>query len=394
MAIRVLKEECVGCGLCEAACPFGAIELKNDVAVIKDNCTGCGACVSSCPNEATVSDEAGEGEATGLAAYKGVMVYAEQYNGNVQKIAYQLLSEGRKLADTLGVTLSAALVGDDVEAAKKDLFAYGADQVYIMEDKDLALYRTEPYAYAMTQIIETAKPEILLIGASTMGRDLAPRLAARIHTGLTADCTGLSIDENGNLVQTRPAFGGNIFAQIVTANHRPQMSTVRPGVMKMADPDYTRAGETIRIAYQNKKAARTTVKEVVETIKEMVALEDAEVIVSGGRGLGSEDGFKLIAELADAFGGAAIGASRGAVFAGWIDQTHQVGQTGKTVRPKIYVACGISGAIQHLVGMQNADVIIAINTDERAPIFSIADYGIVGDLYKVIPEMIKVLKGE
>ena len=384
--ISVLKDKCVGCGACESACPFGAIQVVDGTAKVLENCTSCGACVSSCPTEAIISDAVEE--VNDLSAYKGVMVYAEQYAGKVKKISFELLSEGRKLADELGVKLYAAIAGEGVAGAKADLFAYGADEVLVMEDEELAEYRTEPYTYAVTEMINIVKPEIVLIGASVQGRDLAPRLAGRIHTGLTADCTGLSIDEDGNLKQTRPAFGGNIVAESVTKNHRPQMATVRPGVMKLAAPDYSRTGETVTVQYNNDKKVRTTIKRIAKTVKEAVNLQDAEVIVAGGRGLGNAEGFELLKKLADVFGGA-VGASRGAVYAGWIDADHQVGQTGKTVRPKIYIACGISGAIQHIVGMQNSDVIIAINTDAKAPIFDIADYGIEGDLYKVIPAMIE-----
>ena len=383
--VSVIKEKCVACGACEAACPFGAIKV-NDYAEITSACTSCGACVSSCPSEALVSDA--EEEVTDISAFRGVMVYAEQYGGKVKKIAFELLSEGRKLADTLGVKLYAALIGNGVKAAEKDLFAYGADEVLIMEDKELENYRTDLYTYALKELVNVVKPEILLVGASIQGRDLAPRLAGRLHTGLTADCTGLHIDENRNLVQTRPAFGGNIFAQIVTKNHRPQMSTVRPGVMKLAEPDYSKNGEVVTVAFNYDGEIRTQIKGLAKAVKDAVDLQDAEVIVSGGRGLGNADGFKLVEKLADVFGGA-VGASRGAVYAGWIDASHQVGQTGKTVRPKIYIACGISGAIQHIVGMQNSDTIIAINTDPLAPIFDVADYGIVGDVYKVIPALIE-----
>lgn len=385
--ISILKDHCVGCGACESTCPFGAITVVNGVAEVSEQCTSCGACVSSCPEDAIVSDGT-EGEKEDLSAFQGVMVYAEQADGNIRKIAFELLSEGRKLADQLHVKLYAALIGDGVAGAKAQLFAYGADEVLLMEAPALKHYRTEPYTYAMKEMINVAKPEIVLMGASVQGRDLAPRLAGRIHTGLTADCTALSIDEEGNLKQTRPAFGGNIYAEIVTKNHRPQMATVRPGVMKLSEPDYTRTGEVVTVAYNYDREIRTNIKRVAKSVKEAVNLEDAEVIVSGGRGLGNAEGFELLKKLAEVFGGA-IGASRGAVYAGWIDAAHQVGQTGKTVRPKIYIACGISGAIQHVVGMQNAEVIIAVNTDANAPIFDVADYGIVGDLHQVIPAMIE-----
>jgi len=384
--ISINKEKCVGCGACESSCPFGAIKVENGTAKVLENCTGCGACVASCPVEAIESDA--KQVENDLSAYKGVLVYCENYAGKVKKIAFELLSEGRKLADEHGAKLYAAIIGENVAGAKADLFAYGADEVYVMESPELADYRTEAYTYAVKEIIDAVKPEIVLIGASIQGRDLAPRLAGRIHTGLTADCTGLSYDEEGNLKQTRPAFGGNLFAEIVTKHHRPQMATVRPGVMKLAAPDYSRTGKTVAVEYKNDKEIRTTVKRLAKSVKEAVNLQDAEVIVAGGRGLGNAEGFELVKKLADVFGGA-VGASRGAVYAGWISADHQVGQTGKTVRPKIYIACGISGAIQHIVGMQNADAIIAINTDANAPIFDVADYGIVGDVYKVIPAMIQ-----
>ena len=305
----------------------------------------------------------------------------------------ELLGEGRKLADTLGVELSALLLGSGVESLCDELGAYGADRVILADSALLSDYNTEAYAKVVCDLVTERKPEIMLIGATNIGRDLAPRLSARLYTGLTADCTGLAIDpETRGLLQTRPAFGGNVMATIVTPNHRPQMSTVRPGVMKKAayDPAHKAIVDVADFAL-SENDIHTKVIETVKSLKQTVNLVDAEVIVAGGRGVGSAEGFKLIEQLAEVMGGV-VGASRAAVEAGYIGADHQVGQTGKTVRPKIYVACGISGAIQHLAGMQNSECIIAINKNADAPIFSAATYGIVGDLHKVIPMLIEELK--
>ena len=332
-------------------------------------------------------------ETKDFSAYKGVWVYAEQRNGVLMSTVLELLGEGRKLADDLGVELSALLLGDQVEGLAKELAAYGADKIILAEHPLLKDYTTDAYTKVIVDVVNDLKPEIILIGATNIGRDLGPRISCRLHTGLTADCTGLAIDpEKKIILQTRPAFGGNIMATIITPNHRPQMSTVRPGVMKKGQKDESRPVNIERANFSlAEDDIHTKVVEVVKAAKQAVNLIEADVIVSGGRGLGSADGFKLIEELANAFGGV-VGASRAAVDSGWISQDHQVGQSGKTVRPKFYVACGISGAIQHLAGMQNSGCIIAINKNPDAPIFQVADYGIVGDLYKVIPLMIEELK--
>ncbi len=327
--------------------------------------------------------------------YKGVWIFAEQREGKILNVSIELLGEGRKLADKLNVKLTAVLLGDNLAALTKELIQHGADRVLFVEDKFLSLYTTEVYTRVIAELIEAKNPEILLIGATAIGRDLAPRLASRIKTGLTADCTSLDInEEDGNLLMTRPAFGGNIMATIVCSSHRPQMSTVRPGVMEKAKFCKNRSGKIERIAFELKeKDKNTEIIDILKKIKKQVSLEDAKVIVSGGRGLGNKEGFKLIQKLADVLEGE-VGASRGAVDAEWIDQSHQVGQTGKTVRPKIYIACGISGAVQHLAGMNSSDCIVAINKDKDAPIFKVAHYGIVGDLYEIIPNLINDLKIE
>lgn len=321
--------------------------------------------------------------------FKDVWVFIEQRQGSLQNVSIELLGEGRKIADKLGVDLCGVLLGNNISNLSKELIEYGADKVYVAEDILLEQYTTDGYTTVISNMIDELKPEIVLVGATNIGRDLAPRISARVDTGLTADCTQLEVDvETRTLLQTRPAFGGNLMATIVTTEFRPQMSTVRPGVMKKADRQEGRTGEVIAIDPKlTKKDVRTEVIEVIKAAKKGVAIEEAEIIVAGGRGLGKAEGFQLIKELAEKLGGE-VGASRACVDNGWIDQSHQVGQTGKTVRPKIYIACGISGAIQHVAGMHDSDVIIAINKNPEALIFKTAHYGIVGDLYKVIPAII------
>mgnify|MGYP000283765431 CR=1 FL=1 len=338
-----------------------------------------------------------------LEEYKGVYVFAQQVDNEVSSIALELIGKGKDLAKDLNTTVTAVLVGSNVMGLTEILGEYGADRVIVVDDPELKEYRTEPYTHALASVIEKYKPDVFLIGATAIGRDLGPRVCARIHTGLTADCTQLDIGDfplvptpgkeqkHNQLLMTRPAFGGNLMATIVCPNHRPQMSTVRPGVMEKAAFEEGRKGELIKLNVEFKEGdIRTKVLEIVKTMKDTVSLTDAEIIVSGGMGLGKPEGFELLKQLADKLGGI-VAASRAAVDAGWIDHAYQVGQTGTTVKPKIYIACGISGAIQHVAGMQNSEQIIAINTNENAPIFEIADYGIVGDLYKVIPAIMEAL---
>ncbi|QUH30643.1 electron transfer flavoprotein subunit alpha/FixB family protein [Vallitalea guaymasensis] len=325
--------------------------------------------------------------------YKGVVVFVEQREGMISKVSLELLGKGRELADNLGEKMTAVLIGYDMMDKTKELIYYGADKVIYADDKIFEVYMTEPYTKAMSTIINDRKPEIVLFGATAIGRDLAPRISARIHTGLTADCTSLEIDEeNNNLLMTRPAFGGNILATIICPNYRPQMSTVRPGVMQKLEKDTSRAGEVEQYKIDINESDMTyKILEVVKEEKEKINIEDANVLVSGGRGIGKADNFTILKELAKELKGQ-VSASRAVVDAGWINKDHQVGQTGKTVRPGLYFACGISGAIQHLAGMEESDFIIAINKDSEAPIFEVADLGIVGDVHKVIPELINQLK--
>ena len=327
-----------------------------------------------------------------IADYKGVWVFAEQRNGELQKVSLELLGEGRKIADKLGVKLTALLIGNNVKNLSETLGEHGADEVLLVENELLENYTTDGYTKVICDLATERKPGILFIGATFIGRDLGPRVAARLSTGLTADCTQLDVEvENGDLLATRPAFGGNLMATIACPDHRPQMATVRPGVF--AKTDEKRAGfkvEEVKVAL-NASDIRTKVVEIVKEKKDIVDIGEADFIVSGGRGVGSKENFALLQELADALGGTVAG-SRAAVEKGWIERDYQVGQTGKTVRPQIYIACGISGAIQHAAGMQDSDMIIAINKDEEAPIMKLADYAIVGDLTKVIPELIAQVK--
>lgn len=330
-----------------------------------------------------------------LADYKGVWVFAEQRDGEVQKVSFELLGNGREIADKLGVELTAVLLGDKIEDEAKELLAYGADKVIYIEDEKLARYSTEAYTKEICEIINERKPEIVYIGATYIGRDLGPRIAARIATGLTADCTALDIQEGtGHLLMTRPAFGGNLMATIICTDHRPQMSTVRPGVFDKLERDKDRINEAnIEKLSASLTDAEMRVKllEVVKELKQVADISEAEVLVSGGRGIGSKENFAMLQELADALGGTVAG-SRAAIDNGWVDHALQVGQTGKTVRPRIYVACGISGAIQHLAGMQDSDFIIAVNKDSGAPIMQVADLGLVGDVNKIVPELTAQVK--
>ena len=326
------------------------------------------------------------------ADFNGVWVFAEQREGQLQKVSLELLGEGRKIADKLGSKLTALLIGNKVQNLVEDLSRHGADEVLVVDAPELEHYTTDGYTKAICELANAKKPNIIFIGATFIGRDLGPRVAARLETGLTADCTSLDVDvESGDLLATRPAFGGNLMATIVCPDHRPQMATVRPGVFEklpLGENDAT--VENVEIKF-NSNDIRTKIVEIIKEHKDIVDISEANVLVAGGRGIGSEENFKMLKELAEVMNGS-IAASRAAVEKGWVDKDYQVGQTGKTVRPNIYVACGISGAIQHAAGMQDSDMIIAINKDANAPIMKIADYATVGDVNKVVPEFIAQLK--
>ena len=341
-----------------------------------------------------------------LEQYKGVFVFAQQVDNVINSIAFELIGKGKDLAEVLGCEVTAVLVGSDVKNLADELAEYGADKVIVVDDPELKEYRTEPYAHALASVINEFKPEIFLVGATAIGRDLGPRVSARIHTGLTADCTQLEIGDfpinpmpgkeqkHNQLLMTRPAFGGNTIATIACPEFRPQMATVRPGVMQKA-PKQAGAKATViefnpGFTPDNKYVE---ILKVVKSVAETVDIMDAKILVSGGRGVGSAENFKMLEELAEVLGGT-VSCSRAVVDAGWMGKDYQVGQTGKTVRPNVYFAIGISGAIQHVAGMEESDIIVAINKDETAPIFDVADYGIVGDLNKIVPMLTEQLKAE
>ncbi len=339
-----------------------------------------------------------------LEAYKGVFVFAQQVDNVISNIAYELIGKGKELAKDLGVEVTAVLVGSDVKGLADQLAEYGADKVIVVDDPELKEYRTEPYTHAIASVIEEFKPEIFLIGATAIGRDLGPRVCARIHTGLTADCTKLDIGDfpmnpvpgretkHNQLLMTRPAFGGNTIATIACPEFRPQMATVRPGVMQKAPKvDGAKAVVTEYNPGFTKNNKYVDILEVVKAVSNTVDIMDAKILVSGGRGVGSAENFKILDDLAEAIGGT-VSCSRAVVDAGWKPKDLQVGQTGKTVRPNVYFAIGISGAIQHLAGMEESDIIVAINKDESAPIFDVADYGVVGDLNKIVPMLTEKIK--
>ncbi|MFH0876756.1 MAG: FAD-binding protein [Candidatus Omnitrophota bacterium] len=392
MAFVIHKDKCVGCTLCIEACPFGALLMSEKKAVVKPElCTLCGACIDSCKFNAISIKR----EKTALADLqaKGVWVFCEQKRGHIQPVSYELLGKGRELADKLKTELSAIFLGSDIQAQSQSLIHRGADNVIVVDHPALKNFLDEPYTQVLVRLIKKYNPEIVLCGATSIGRSLVSRVAVKIHTGLTADCTGLDIDlEKNILLQTRPAFGGNIMATIITPDHRPQMATVRHKVMKEATLDPKRKGKILKESFEDEVfVSRTKLLDVVEEVSSTVNLTEADIIVSGGRGMGGPENFKLLEELAQTLN-AAVGSSRAAVDSGWMPYSHQVGQTGKTVCPKIYIACGISGQIQHLVGMQSSETIIAINRDPSAPIFNVATYGVVGDLFEIVPQLTKQLK--
>ena len=418
---QLLAGKCIACGArCESSCPVNCITMNDagEPLVQADKCIGCLKCVKVCPAQALEMvftpeelailaelDKAGaaateevDDEAAALAKlqaqYRGVWVFVEQADGEAAKVSWELLGKGRELADKLGVELCALVIGHQVEPLCREAFSYGASKAYLLDHPLYRDYRTQPYLEACCHLIEQYKPEVILMGATGMGRDLAGAVATRVGTGLTADCTGLDIDDKRNLMQTRPAFGGNIMATIMCDKYRPQMATVRPHVMHMPEPLCSARGEIIRSDFSVPE--ETVSVKVLEVIKDgdashHIDLGGAEFIVSGGRGMMGPENFSILKELADELHGV-VGGSRSAVDAGWLGHDRQVGQTGKTVRPKIYIACGISGAIQHLVGMQDSDLIIAINRDKDAPIFEVAHYGIVGDLFQVVPALTRAIR--
>jgi electron transfer flavoprotein alpha subunit len=401
-SIKILSDKCIGCGQCSSACLFGAISMveraehpkKFKLAVIDLNkCTYCGTCVQTCKFNAIEFKKDVPRSSIDKSQYKGVWVYAQYRHGEIDGIVYELLNEGKRLAKQLETNLSAVLIGDNIKSKAQDLINAGAHKVYVCDDPIFIEFQDDPYTSMLTQLIEKEKPEIILIGATNIGRSFASRVATKMHTGLTADCTSLEIDaQTRNLKQIRPAFGGNIMATILTPEHRPQMSTVRHRVFKKAKVEDGRKGEIIDCKVDIATLVnRTKFLGFIKDTSSNVNICDADIIVSGGRGLGKAEGFKLLRELANLLGGA-VGASRAAVDCEWIPYSHQIGQTGKTVAPKVYIACGVSGQIQHTVGMSSSDVIIAINKDADCPMMQTATYALEGDLYEIIPNIVKEIK--
>ena len=395
MSIFINDELCTGCGNCTETCPFVGIEIIDNKAVITENCNFCGACLDGCPVDAILIEKKEfEVEKIDLSEYRGVWVIAEHYKNIVHPVVFQLLGKGGDLAKELEVNLTLVILGANFDERLDEFSLHGPDEIIYIKSPILKNYYSDLYVQALTELIKENKPEIILIGATPTGRDFAPRVAKRLNAGLTADCTGLEIDQTTrNLLQTRPTFGGTLMATIRTPNSRPQMATIRPGIFN--SQERSKGKTRIRKIDFNfkEKDLVTKIVRVIERKKNSINLEDAEIIVSGGRGVGSKESFKIIEELAEVLG-AELGGSRVTVELGWLDQDRQIGQTGKTVSPKLYIACGISGAIQHLAGMQNSEIIVAINKDRNAPIFNVAHYGIVGKLDEIVPLLIEALKKE
>ena len=391
-SVRIADDRCVGCTLCVKTCPFGAISMSDRKAVIDyDRCTLCGACAPACKFEAIVVT------ATRVQAVTGrgdIWVFCEEESpGTLARVSLELLGSATQLAQALHVLVGAALIGHGASGCARQAAMHGADRVYVADHAGLEEYHDEAYATILARMVRQYEPEVLLGGATAVGRSLLPRVAVLVKTGLTADCTELGIDpDTGLLLQTRPAFGGNILATITCEERRPQMATVRPGVLPLPEADVTRETELVRCPVAaSDLVTRTRWLDFRPKSAAGLGLREAETIVSAGAGVGGPDGVALVARLAEALGGV-LGASRAAVDAGWIEYRHQVGQTGVTVQPRLYVACGISGAIQHLVGMQSSETIVAINRDPDAPILQHADIALVGDVSDVIPELLRQLE--
>lgn len=395
MSIQIIIEKCTGCALCIKACPFDAIRILDKKATVDLNkCNLCGACLAACKFKAILLEKKETASpTTNLKDYKGIWVFIEQKKGKIQSVAYELLGKAQELAKELNCGVSAVLIGYNLDDQLDELTWYGADNVYLVQAPQIAEFQDEPYTNILVNLIQKYKPEIVLCGATAIGRSLISRVAVKIKAGLTADCTGLDIDpERKILLQTRPAFGGNIMATIISPNYRPQMATVRQKVMQPMEPNKKRKAKIIRENFSSSVyASRAKLLDIVEEVETLVNLAEADIIVSGGRGMGCPENFKILEEFAYVLG-AAVGASRAAVDAGWMPYSHQVGQTGRTVAPKLYIACGISGQIQHLVGMQSSKIIVAINKDPDAPIFKVATYGIVADLFQIVPALTKRFK--
>ncbi len=395
MSINIDLEKCSGCKLCLKACTLDAIEvIEKKASIDLEKCNFCAACVEACKKYGAITITKEDNiSLTDIKNYKNIAVFIEQRDKKISGISYEMLGEGKKLANQLGEKLIALVIGNEIGKEAEELIKYGADQVYYFEGPDCEVFKDETYATITANFIEEIKPSIFIGGATAIGRSFIPKIAAKVYGGLTADCTKLEIDkEKGILLGTRPAFGGNLMATIICPKHRPQIATVRHKVMQPAKFDESNAGEYIvRKIEPGSIKERTKIIDIVKEVESTINIAEADIIVSGGRGMQNPDNFKYIRELAKVLKGA-VGASRAAVDAGWIPYSHQVGQTGKTVCPKLYIACGISGAVQHQAGMQSSDYIIAINKDPEADIFQIASLGIVGDVFEILPQLTKTFK--
>ena len=393
-----VSKKCIGCGKCVPVCPFAAINLVDRKAVMNEACNLCGACVQTCPVQAITITRDNSAKRD-LSAYKGVWVYVEltetgdkNHPKKIKPVTLELLGAGRRLADELHEDLCAVLLTDKDHGYEKELAAYGADKVYLVEHDELFEYNNDIFSTVIVSLVNRYKPSSMLYGATIQGRDLAPRVASTLYVGLTADCTALAI-KDGLLLQSRPAFGGNIMADILAPNSRPQMATVRPNVMKMGEPVLGRSAVVVRETAKIDKSLRRVkvLERKIDHGPGAVKIENANIIVSGGRGMKTKEKFRQLEELSELLGGV-VGASRAAVDLGFKEKSHQVGQSGTTVSPKLYLAFGISGAVQHIVGMKSSDVIVAVNKDPNAPIFNVAKYGIVGDAHEIVPKLIEAFK--
>ena len=388
--IAVLERKCTGCGLCAKNCPFGAIDMKAGKPELNAACKVCGICVKGCPEKAIIKLET-KVDQVDKSQWQDILVFAEAHGGRLHPVSLELIGKAKELAGPVGFRVKAVLVGSNLSAFAEELRHYGVSEIAVYDDPALSFFRADAYAACVEDYIKYAHPSVVLVGATSLGRSLAPRLATRFHTGLTADCTKLELRENTDLVQIRPAFGGNIMAQIVTTNTRPQFATVRYKVFSAPQPVDDPTGECIRMnidpAWEDKRI-RVTDFEVKPAVSD---ISEADTIVAVGRGLKSKDDLEKVQAFADLIG-ARLACTRPLVEAGWLDATHQIGLSGKTVKPKLIFTFGISGAVQFAAGMKSSDCIIAVNTDKTAPIFDIAHYCIVGDLYEVIDGLTQKIK--